>query len=222
MGCPRFDGVSKYRWPLLCCVCLGDDMCCGVAARWARRSSATLNPGDVAAKAMAKIQRGLIQGQLRGRCPKLELVTVTVAAMAVVATDRHVHRERAATSRRGLMQRTNSVPLYPRSLRGLEPKQAQNLLHRDLSANSVEVDTWHGCSSLGDVPPRVISRRAANQRTCGRAGRLAPATPTPRPIARSGPPGNRGASLASAPCPGPEGRVLAPPDRVAFRPGAPR
>src|SRR5208337_1769788 len=43
------------------------------------------------------------------------------------------------------------VPLYPRSLRGLEPKQAQNLLHRDLSANSVEVDTWHGCSSLGDV-----------------------------------------------------------------------
>jgi hypothetical protein len=87
---------------------------------------------------MAKIQRGLIQGQLRGRCPKLELVTVTVAAMAVVATDRHVHRERAATSRRGLMQRTNSVPLYPRSLRGLEPKQAQNLLHRDLSANSVE------------------------------------------------------------------------------------
>src|SRR5271157_8008 len=150
MGCPRFDGLSKYRWPLLCCVCLGDDMCRGVAARRARRSSATPNPGDVAAKAMAKIQRGLIQGQLRGCCPKLELVTVTVAAMAVVATDRQVHRERAATSRRGLMQRANSVPLYPRSLRGLEPKQAQNLLHRDLSANSVEVDTWHGCSSLGD------------------------------------------------------------------------
>src|SRR5208337_5155339 len=74
----------------------------------------------------------------------------------------------------------------------------------------------------GNGPPRVISRRAANQRACGRAGRLAPATPTPRPIARSGPPGNRGASLASAPCPVPEGRGLAPPDRVAFRPGAPR
>src|SRR5208337_3588831 len=297
MGCPRFDGVSKYRWPLLCCVCLGDDMCCGVATRLARGSSATPNPGDVAAKAMVKIQRGLIQGQLRGRCPKLELVTVTVAAMAVVATDRQVHRERAATSRRGLMQRANSVPLYPRSLRGLEPKQAQNLLHRDLSelcrsrylarllltrgrrgslledrsvpllslengndpprvikgrpgslledrsapllsmahATAPPRATQGRRGSLledrsvpllsmgnGNGPPRVISRRAANQRTCGRAGRLAPATPTPRPIARSGPPGNRGASLASAPCPGPEGRVLAPPDRVAFRPGAPR
>src|SRR5271157_2802951 len=104
---------------------------------------------------MAKIHRGLIQGQLRGRCPKLELVTVTVAAMAVVATDRHVHRERAATPRRGLMQRTNSMPLYPRSLRGLEPKQVQDLLHRDLSANSLEVDTWHGCSSLGDGAVRA-------------------------------------------------------------------
>src|SRR5208337_1691781 len=142
MGCPRFDGVSKYRWPLLCCVCLGDDMCCGVATRLARRSSATPNPGDVAAKAMVRIQRGLIQGQLRGRCPKLELVTVTVAAMAVVATDRQVHRERAATSRRGLMQRANSVPLYPRWLRGLEPKQAQNLLHRDLRVCSKSPMLW--------------------------------------------------------------------------------
>src|SRR5271157_6045322 len=103
---------------------------------------------------MAKIHRGLIQGQLRGPGPKLELVTVTSAAMAEVATDRHVHRERAATPRRGLMQRTNSVPLHPRTLRGLEPKQAQDLLHRDLSANSVEIDAWHGCSSLSDGPVR--------------------------------------------------------------------
>jgi hypothetical protein len=135
MGCPRFDGLSKYRWPLLCCVCLGDDMCRGVAARRARRSSATPNPGDVAAKAMAKIHRGLIQGQLRGRCPKLELVTVSVAAMAVVATDRHVHRERAETPRRGLMQRTNSIPLYPRSLRG-GTTQGRRERHRDADSFS--------------------------------------------------------------------------------------
>ena len=55
--------------------------------------------------------------------------------MAKVATDCHVYRERAATPRRGLMHRTTSVPLHPRSIRGLEPKQVQDLLHRDLSAN---------------------------------------------------------------------------------------
>ena len=37
-----------------------------------------------------------------------------------------------------------------------EPKQAQDLLHRDLSANSIEVDTWHGCSSLGDMTARYL------------------------------------------------------------------
>src|SRR5436309_2675056 len=158
------------------------------------------------------------------------------------------------------MQWTISVPLHPRTLRGLKPKQAQHLLHRDLSANSGEVDTGHGCSSLsddavpgsrtvplphapfgnenaaprvvkgrrrsgledrsvasralgnGNGPPGAISQRAANPRACGRAGRLVPATPAPRPGARSGPPANRGASLASAPRPGPEGRGLDPPD----------
>jgi hypothetical protein len=109
------------------------------------------NPGNVAAKAVAKIDRGLMEGQLPGGRPKLKLVTVAVAAMAMIATDCHVHRERATTPRHGLMQRTTSVPLHPRSIRGLEPKQAQDLLHRDLSANSIEVDAWHDCSSLGDT-----------------------------------------------------------------------
>jgi hypothetical protein len=42
---------------------------------------------------MAKIDCGLMQRQLRGSGPELKLVTVTVAAMAKVATERHVHRE---------------------------------------------------------------------------------------------------------------------------------
>jgi hypothetical protein len=42
---------------------------------------------------MAKIDCGLMQRQLRGGGPKLKLVAVTVAAMAKVATERHVHRE---------------------------------------------------------------------------------------------------------------------------------
>jgi hypothetical protein len=96
-----------------------------------------------------------VQRQLRGSSPKLERVAVTVAAMAIVAADRHVYRERATTTPRlGLMQRTTSVPLNPRSTRGLEPKQPQHLFHCDLSTNSVEVDARHGCSSLGDTTAR--------------------------------------------------------------------
>src|SRR5947207_1737688 len=96
------------------------------------------NPGNIAAKAMAKIDRRLMQRQLRGSRPELKLVTMTVAPMATVATDRHVHREPATTTAGpGIMQGTASVPLHPRPIRGLEPKQVQDLLHRDLSANSV-------------------------------------------------------------------------------------
>ena len=51
------------------------------------------NPGNIAAKSMAKIDRGLMQRQLRGSGPELKLVTVTAAAMAKVATHRHVRRE---------------------------------------------------------------------------------------------------------------------------------
>jgi hypothetical protein len=48
-------------------------------------------PGNVAAKALAQVDRGLMQGLLGGGSPKLKLVTVAVAAMATVATGRHVH-----------------------------------------------------------------------------------------------------------------------------------
>jgi hypothetical protein len=48
----------------------------------------------------------------------------------------------------GTMQGTASVPLHPRPSRGLEPKQAQDLHHRDERADPVEVNTWHNTSSL--------------------------------------------------------------------------
>jgi hypothetical protein len=107
------------------------------------------NPGNVAPKPMAEVHGGLMQRKPPGGRPELELVAVTAAAMAEVATDRHVHRERAMrTTGPGVMQGTASVPLNPRPTRGLEPKQVQHPLHRHESANSVEVDPGHDSSSL--------------------------------------------------------------------------
>ena len=57
---------------------------------------------------------------------------------------------RAAMARQGSVQRTASRPLHPRSRRGLEAEPVQHLLHRDLPANCLEVDTRHGCCSLAD------------------------------------------------------------------------
>jgi hypothetical protein len=53
--------------------------------------SPALDPGNLAAKAMAKVDRSPMQRQLRGGCPKLELVTAAMATMAEVAADRHVY-----------------------------------------------------------------------------------------------------------------------------------
>jgi hypothetical protein len=98
---------------------------------------------------MAQVNGSLMQGQLRGSRPELELVAVSVTPMASVATDRHVHRERAmSTTSPGVMQGTLSIPLHPRSTRGLKPKQAQHPIHRHETANSVEVDAGHGSFSL--------------------------------------------------------------------------
>jgi hypothetical protein len=107
------------------------------------------NPGDVTAKPTAKIHCGLMQRKLPGRCSKLKLVAVTATPMASVATDRHVHRERAmpATSP-GVVKGTASVPLRPRSTQGLEPKQVQHPLHRHETANCVDVGAGHSFSSL--------------------------------------------------------------------------
>src|SRR6516165_4140029 len=94
--------------------------------------SPTPDPGNVAAVPITKIDRRLVQRQLRGCRPELKLVAVTAAPMAIVAAQRHVHRERAAMARRGGVERTASIPLHPRAFRGLE------------------ADTGHVCSSLAD------------------------------------------------------------------------
>jgi hypothetical protein len=148
MGSRRFDGFPNYRWPLLLFVCRGDD----VPVLMAVGSSPTPNPGNIAAKALAKIHGGAMHGQLCDGGPQLELVTVAVAAMAIIAVDRHVHRQRATMPRPALRQRTTSVPLRPRPIRGPEAKQVQDLLHGNLGANSIEVDARHGCPSLTDGP----------------------------------------------------------------------
>jgi hypothetical protein len=145
----QFRSRRKYRWPLLSSTGCDDEMLAFASAWDNWMSSPAPNPGDVAAKPTAKIHCGCVQRKLPGRRPKLKLVAVTVAPMASVATDRHVHRERALPANGpGVMQRTVSVPLYPRSTRGLEPKQVQHPLHRREIANSIEVDAGHSSSSL--------------------------------------------------------------------------
>lgn len=121
-----------------------------------------LDPGNVAAKAMAKIDRSRMQRQLRGGCPTLDLVTVALATMAEAAVDRHVHRERATpTPRRGRMQRTAFVPPHPRSIRGLHPSRFRTCSTM-LSArtNSVKIHVWQGCSLLGGATTRCSLDRS--------------------------------------------------------------
>src|SRR5262249_44345393 len=52
--------------------------------------------------------------------------------------------EPATSPRPGLVQRAGSVPLLPRPIRGLEPKQAQDLLHRDPEAGMTRVHVAAG------------------------------------------------------------------------------
>src|SRR5271168_309910 len=165
MSRSRVDECFRYRWRRSRACFLGQRH---LPCRGCTVALPAINPRNVPAKATAKVHRGLVQGQLPGGCPQLELVAVAVAAMARVAADRHVHRERATTMvlRQGLMQRTIAVPLRPRSSRGLESKQAQDLLHRNLGANSVEIYTRHGCSSGGElIEPHSMTRWLCDRRT---------------------------------------------------------
>ena len=114
----------------------------------------------------------------------------------------------------GVMQGTASVPLRPDRLEGSNPSKFSTRSIVIESANSVEVNAGHGVSSCGELveprsptqwlgarrdrsvpsqlpmgngngPLQSISCSVANQQVCGKAGRLAPAPPAPRPGARS-------------------------------------
>ena len=102
--------------------CRGDILR-GVVARSGRGLSPATNPGNVAARPVAKIDRGLMQGSFVAAAQSSRLVAVTVAATAKVATDRYVHRERATTPRPGLMLLTTAIPLHPESIRGWNPSK---------------------------------------------------------------------------------------------------
>jgi len=101
-------------------------------------------PGDFHAQCETEIDRRLIEGQLGGSRPQLKLIALALAAMATVTSDRHVYREASGTRGRGFVQGTTSIPLVARSLARLEAEQVEDLLHGDLRAKPVEVDSWHG------------------------------------------------------------------------------
>src|SRR5262245_27180860 len=196
------------------------------------------NPGNLAAQATAEVDRRLIHALLGGGRPELERVAMTLAPMTRVATTRHVPRETATTTAgTTVMQGTASIPLGPRPTRRLEPQPVQDLLHRHDRANALEVNARHGSrprspgtmvrpfrsrSSLEgerERPLRSFHPDVANPRACGTAGRLAPATPAPRPAAGSSPRGIPAASLGSRSRPGSEAPAPAAPGCAADRRG---
>jgi hypothetical protein len=76
--------------------------------------------------------------------PEFELVASTAALMAVVTALTHADGERSPMLGLGLVQRAVSVPLISSTPNAFEAQQVEYLLHGDLVAKPVEVDTRHG------------------------------------------------------------------------------
>jgi hypothetical protein len=131
----------------------------------------------------------LVQRQLCGDRPELKPIAATAVPMSIVAAQHYVQRDRAAIARPRSVQQTGSIPLYPRSFRGLEVERVQHLLHRDLPANCLEVGNRHGCSSLAvsvvgcsrTVPFPFISMRGTGTISRDSIRRLVSITPVKRP-----------------------------------------
>ena len=68
-------------------------------------------------------------GRASGRCPEFELVAVTVATMAVVPAQVHVHGEAGSWTRRTARQGAAAVPLIAPATVRLEAEQLEDLLH---------------------------------------------------------------------------------------------
>ena len=62
------------------------------------------NPGDFPVEGAAQIDGGLMEGEFGGGRPEFQVVASAVAAVAAVATDRHVHREGSAAPRGALVE----------------------------------------------------------------------------------------------------------------------
>ena len=128
--------------PLLFCSCL---------------VSASLNPGDFVAEGAAKVNGGFIHGELVDHCPEFQLISVTLALVAVISSAVQVHRKRSTAAGRRTVDRARSVQLVSGSTRWLEAKLVQYLFHPDLSAEHVEVDTRHD-HLLGFLHPLSVQR----------------------------------------------------------------
>jgi len=75
--------------------------------------------------------------------PKLQLISIAFAFMAIVTTRIHIYRKRTTTWIRGSMNRTWSSQLTSRLTNSLKMELLQNLLHLDFVAEHIEVDTCH-------------------------------------------------------------------------------
>jgi hypothetical protein len=89
-----------------------------------------------------------MQWHLGDVCPECELVTSTPTLVAVVAALAYVHGERPAMLVLRFVQRTVPIPLISSAMNALESQQVEHLLHGDLLAKAVEIDTRHGWSSF--------------------------------------------------------------------------
>ena len=97
----------------------------------------------------AKIDGSCVNWKPSDGGPEFKVISFAVALVAVVPPGAQIHRERPAGSGGGSMHRARSVPLQSRSAGGFKAEQIQNLLHRDVSAQFVEVDSRHGRLSPG-------------------------------------------------------------------------
>ena len=187
MGHAWFEDVSKYRC-LFSSVCLCSPAC---------------DPGDGPSEGSTEIDGGGVDWEPVDLGPEFELVSLALALVAVVPSGAEIHRERSASDRGGLVYGTRPTPLIAQAAGGCEVDQLQDLLHGDLVAKLVEIDSWHGrlffCGWFDGsrtVPFPLIygergtvlvglSRCVANRWSCARSDRLAGATEVRRPGVRS-------------------------------------
>lgn len=123
------DGARRMQWPLLL-------LCFRLPA---------VNPRDFSADFPTQIDGCRTVPQLRVGGPELNLIALAPAFMAIIDSHRDVDRKRRTSIRCGIMKGTTSVPLIASSTRRFETDQGEDLLHRDLTAKPVKVNTWHGC-----------------------------------------------------------------------------
>ncbi len=114
-----------------------------MASSLSRVEISSSEPGHVVAESMAQVDRRVANGRLGRFRPERELVAATAALVTVVASHGDIYRERCAMFRLGLVYRAESVPLISSPASALEAQQVEDLLHADLVAKSVEVDTRH-------------------------------------------------------------------------------